>query len=62
MSLAEKMYLSMVLFVFLSFMVLMATMCWLDGKDDRIGRRRLRTKAIASKPDRFSTSSAVPQH
>jgi hypothetical protein len=46
MSLAEKLYLAMILFLFGSFMVLMMTMAWLDAKDDRIRRRRARAAAV----------------
>jgi len=40
MSIEEKIYLAGVLVVFATFMIMMGSLTWLDGKDERIKRRR----------------------
>lgn len=61
MSLAEKIYLAMIVFMFVAFMVLMATLCWLDGKEDRIQRRRER-RPHAETPESLIANKGVAQH
>jgi hypothetical protein len=39
MSLGEKIYLAMVVFMFASFLIVMGTLSWLDARADRIQRR-----------------------
>lgn len=60
MSFGEKVYLAGVVFAFGSFMVLMATLTWLDGRDERILRSREKAKQPSpaeSKP--FITGAAA---
>ena len=49
MSLMEKGYLTMVLFLFVSFMVLTGTLAFLDAKEGRIRKHRARRDASAAK-------------
>jgi hypothetical protein len=62
MSLAEKIYLSMVLFLFFGFMALMGTISWLDGKDARIQRRREKASKAAAKPADYHGTGTAHQH
>ncbi len=60
MSFGEKIYLAGVLFAFGSFMVLMLTLTWLDGKDQRIARRRAKARqASPAKNEAFVTGAAL---
>jgi hypothetical protein len=60
MSFGEEIYLAGVLFAFGSFMVLMLTLTWLDGKEQRIQRRREKAKhASSAKHETFVTGAAV---
>jgi hypothetical protein len=60
MSFGEKVYLAGVLFAFGSFMVMMATLCWLDARDERIKRRReAASQTPAAKHEAFVTGAAV---
>jgi hypothetical protein len=43
-SIEEKIYLAGVLVVFATFIVIMGPLAWLDGRDERIKRRRERAK------------------
>jgi hypothetical protein len=62
-SLGEKLYLAMVVSLFMSFIVLMGTLCWLDGKDARIERRRAHAKSATAKNlGRFPSGGAVSRH
>ena len=40
MKIEEKIYLAGVLVVFATFMIMMGSLSWLDGRDERIKRRR----------------------
>ncbi len=46
MSLGEKLYLTVVMTMFVSFAILMATLCWLDAREDKIRRKQARTEAL----------------
>jgi hypothetical protein len=48
MSFGEKLYLGMIVSLFIAFIVLFATLCWLDAKDERIKRRQDRKAAFAA--------------
>ena len=43
MSIEEKIYLAGVLVVFATFILIMGPLSWLDGRDERIKRRREKT-------------------
>lgn len=62
MSLGEKLYLAMVVSLFLSFIVLMGTLCWLDGKNARTERRRAQAKPVEKSTGGFAGGSAASQH
>ena len=60
MSFGEKIYLAGVLFAFGSFIVMMATLSWLDARDERIKRRREKAKqASPVKHEAFVVGAAV---
>ena len=46
MSLGEKLYLAVVMAMFVSFAVLMVTLCWLDAREDKMRRKQIRTEAL----------------
>ena len=46
MSLGEKLYLAVVVSTFASFIVLMGTLSWLDGREDKVRRKQTRDKAL----------------
>lgn len=47
MSLAEKLYLVLVVSMFVSFGVLLATLSWLDSKEEKAARWNERKKTLA---------------
>lgn len=47
MSFGEKIYLAMVISMFVSFIVLFGALCWLDAKDERVKRSRDRKDTLA---------------
>ena len=60
MSFGEKIYLTGILFVFASFIVMVGTLSWLDARDERIKRRREKAKqASPVKHEAFVTGAAV---
>ena len=62
MSLGEKIYLAMVVSMFVMFMVLLATLSWLDAKDARLERRRQRALQTEHKPGTFIAGGATAHH
>lgn len=48
MTLGENLYLVMIVVLFSSFMVLLATLSWLDAKDEEIKRRRAHKAAFVT--------------
>jgi high-affinity Fe2+/Pb2+ permease len=60
MSLGEKLYLTMILVLFLSFGLLMASLCWLDAIEDKAQRRRERR--AAERPRAGSHGNAAVYH
>jgi hypothetical protein len=56
-SVDEKIYLAGVLVVFATFMLILGPLSWLDGRDERIKRRREKT-AQRSK-DQANSAAAV---
>ena len=46
MSLGEKLYLAVVMTMFVSFAVLMLTLCWLDAREGKVRRKQVRTEAL----------------
>lgn len=59
MSIAEKVYLGMVLFLFFGFMLLVATLSWLDAKENRAASAQ--RKPVTGKPASAS-GKPVTQH
>jgi hypothetical protein len=48
MSFGEKLYLVVIVSLFIAFIVLFGTLCWLDAKDERIKRRQARKAAFVT--------------
>ena len=59
MSFGEKIYLTMVVFMFAMFIVLLGTLNWLDAKDARLQRRREKARQTTHKPGAFIAGSAT---
>jgi hypothetical protein len=59
MPLLDKLALAGIVFVFVSFGLLMATVCWLDGKDERLRRRQERNALPAKTVAAMHPSAAV---
>ena len=62
MSIAEKLYLGMVLSLFFGFMALMVTLTWLDAKESRAKRAVPQRKATAGKTAPAIQGKAAAQH
>jgi hypothetical protein len=60
MSFGEKLYLVMIVSLFISFIVLLATLCWLDAKEEKIRRWQDRKAVLATQRVQAATRAAAP--
>jgi hypothetical protein len=60
MSFGEKLYLVVIVSMFISFIVLFATLCWLDAKDEKIKRWHDRKAALATQRTQATARAAAP--
>jgi hypothetical protein len=58
MSFGEKLYLVMIVLTFSSFIVLFATLSWLDAKDEKIKRRQDRKAAFVTQRPQATAQAA----
>jgi hypothetical protein len=59
MSFGEKLYLVVIASLFISFIVLFATLCWLDAKDEKIKRWQDRKAALATQRAQTTARAAA---
>jgi hypothetical protein len=60
MSFGEKLYLVVIASLFISFIVLFATLCWLDAKEEKIKRWQDRKAFLAAQRAQTATRAAAP--
>jgi hypothetical protein len=60
MSFDEKLYLVMIVSLFVSFIVLFATLCWLDAKEEKIRRWQDRKAVLAIQRAQATARAAAP--
>lgn len=60
MSIGEKIYLAVVVLMFVSFMVLMVTLCALDARDEKLKRWRDRKSSLEAERTKTVSHVAAP--
>jgi uncharacterized membrane protein YcaP (DUF421 family) len=60
MSLGEKLYLVMIVSLFISFIMLVATLSWLDAKEEKVRRWQDRKAVLATQRAQVTTRAAAP--